>query len=238
MGRGGRALAERATACTRPGAERDVRGARALLGGARSIRFPDERAFAQGAALGVPYATAYRALFQRGGARAGETVLVHGATGGVGMAAVQIARAAGLRVLGTGGRRKGARRCCARAPTTCWTTTRGLPGARSPELTGGRGVDMILEMLANVNLGRDLRVLAQAGAGGGGGKPRHGGDQPARPDVPRRRRAAGCRCCQPGRRGAAPRSTPRSSPGWRRHRCARWWTRRSPWPRRRAPTSG
>ena len=52
--------------------------------------------FAQGAALGVPYATAYRALFKRANARPGETVLVHGASGGVGIAAVQVARAHGM----------------------------------------------------------------------------------------------------------------------------------------------
>ncbi len=55
---------------------------------------PEVATFAQGAALGVPYATAYRALFQRGGVRADETVLVHGASGGVGTAAVELARSA------------------------------------------------------------------------------------------------------------------------------------------------
>src|SRR5947209_18759766 len=66
-------------------------------------RLPARVSFAQGAALGVPYATAYRALFQRAGARPAETVLVHGATGGVGIAAVQIAHAHGMRVIATGG---------------------------------------------------------------------------------------------------------------------------------------
>src|SRR6266567_8455079 len=55
--------------------------------------------FGQGASLGVPYATAYRALFQRGGARPSETVFVHGATGGVGLATVQLARAHGMTVI-------------------------------------------------------------------------------------------------------------------------------------------
>src|SRR5213082_3437577 len=53
------------------------------------------------AAMGTPYATAYRGLFQRADAKPGETGLVHGASGGVGTAAVQLARARGLRVLGT-----------------------------------------------------------------------------------------------------------------------------------------
>ena len=55
---------------------------------------PANVSFAQGAAIGTPYATAYRGLFQRGHAKPGETVLVHGASGGVGTAAVQLARAA------------------------------------------------------------------------------------------------------------------------------------------------
>jgi len=64
---------------------------------------PDPASFAQGASMGVPYATAYRALFQRARAMPGETVLVHGASGGVGTAAVQLAVAAGINVIGTAG---------------------------------------------------------------------------------------------------------------------------------------
>ena len=70
-------------------------------------RLPPKVTFAQGAAMGVPYGTAYRALFHRAQARAGDTVLVHGATGGVGIAAVQIARAHGMTVIGTGGTERG-----------------------------------------------------------------------------------------------------------------------------------
>src|SRR5437016_7037159 len=54
---------------------------------------PDHVSFSQGAAIGVPYATVCYALFKRANARPGETILVHGASGGVGIAAVQIARA-------------------------------------------------------------------------------------------------------------------------------------------------
>jgi NADPH2:quinone reductase len=63
---------------------------------------PPSVSFNQGAAINVPYATAYRALLQIGRAQPGETVLVHGASGGVGVAGVQWARAAGLKVIGTG----------------------------------------------------------------------------------------------------------------------------------------
>src|SRR5262245_51806291 len=73
----------------------------AAIGAAGVQPLPDRVSFAQGAALGVPYVTAWRALFEKAHAKAGETVLVHGASGGVGVAAVQIARAAGLTVIGT-----------------------------------------------------------------------------------------------------------------------------------------
>src|SRR2546423_3506162 len=76
---------------------------RALCLEAHVHTLPASLSFAQGAAMGVPYATAYRALFDRAQAQPGETVLVHGASGGVGIAAVQLARAAGLKVIGTGG---------------------------------------------------------------------------------------------------------------------------------------
>ena len=70
-------------------------------------RLPDQVSFEQGAAMGVPYGTAYRGLFQRAEAQPAETVLVHGASGGVGSAAVQLARAAGMTVIGTAGSERG-----------------------------------------------------------------------------------------------------------------------------------
>ncbi|MFN2598727.1 MAG: NADPH:quinone reductase [Pyrinomonadaceae bacterium] len=124
---------------------------------------PEGVTFAQGAAVGVPYATAYRALFQRAKARPGESVLVHGASGGVGTAAVQLARAAGMTVFGTGGTEEG-RRLVEREGAhhvLDHHATNYLDELMT--LTGGRGVDVILEMLANVNLDRDLGVLAPAG---------------------------------------------------------------------------
>jgi len=124
---------------------------------------PDRISFQQGAALGVPYATAWRALFIRAHARAGETVLVHGGSGGVGTGAIQIARAHGLRVIATAGTAEG----------MALVRTHGaheVLNHREPDylqqvmpLTGNKGADVILEMLANVNLDRDLDVLAFRG---------------------------------------------------------------------------
>ena len=76
---------------------------------------PANVSFSQGAAMGTPYATAYRGMIQRAEAQPGETVLVHGASGGVGTAALQLARAHGLRVFGTAIRMRGANWCANKA---------------------------------------------------------------------------------------------------------------------------
>jgi NADPH2:quinone reductase len=119
--------------------------------------------FAQGAALGVPYATAWRALFIRGHGRAGETVLVHGGSGGVGTAAIQIARAHGLQVIATAGTDKGLALVRAQGAHHALNHRDSAYLQQVSALTGGRGVDVVLEMLANVNLDHDLDVLAQGG---------------------------------------------------------------------------
>ena len=126
-------------------------------------RLPDSIPFEQGAALGVPYATAYQALFNRGKARAGETVLIHGASGGVGTACVQMARAAGLTVIGTGGTENGRR--LVREQGAHQVLDHSKPDYLSElmSLTGSLGADLIIEMLANVNLAKDLTVLAKFG---------------------------------------------------------------------------
>lgn len=126
-------------------------------------RLPHQLSFSQGAAINVPYATAYRALFQRAHAAAGEIVLVHGASGGVGIAAVQLARAAGMNVNGTAGTARG--RELTRQQGAHNVFDHNAPDHLDEVLrvTGGRGVDVILEMLANANLGKDLKVLAPGG---------------------------------------------------------------------------
>ncbi len=137
--------------------------AMAVCEAAQVHRLPARVSFAQGAGLFVPYVTAWRALFGRANARAGDTVLIHGASGGVGIAATQFAVAAGLTVLGTAGTDEG----------LAVVTQQGARHAfnhRSPgyldhitSATGGRGPDVILEMLANVNLDHDLTVVAPGG---------------------------------------------------------------------------
>jgi NADPH:quinone reductase len=124
---------------------------------------PAKSSFAQGAALGIPYATAYRALFQKAQARSGEWLLVHGASGGVGTAAVQLARARGLKVIGTTSTSAGEK--LVRENGAHYVLNHNSPNYTDElmRLTENRGVDVILEMLANVNLGKDLSLLAKFG---------------------------------------------------------------------------
>jgi NADPH2:quinone reductase len=124
---------------------------------------PENVSFEQGAALGVPYATAYRALFHRAKAIAGESVLVHGASGGVGTAAVQFARAAGLTVFGTSSSSEGKDLVKQQGAHHALDHKKPDYLEELMRLTGGKGVDIILEMLSNVNLGKDLPVLAKFG---------------------------------------------------------------------------
>lgn len=117
----------------------------------------------QGAGVFVPYATAYRALVQKAGARAGETVLVHGASGGVGIAAVQWAKKAGLKVIGTASSEEGKRLAREQGAGHVFDHSEQNYLSEILEVTEGRGVDIILEMLANQNLQKDFEVLAKYG---------------------------------------------------------------------------
>lgn len=117
---------------------------------------PQDISFAQGAAVNIPYATAYRALFEKARVQPGETVLVHGASGGVGIAAVQFAVAHGCRVIGTAGSAAGMELVRQQGADT-------VLDHRNAGHLEGISVDVIVEMLANVNLARDLTALARGG---------------------------------------------------------------------------
>ncbi len=124
---------------------------------------PEKISFAQGAGLWVPYGTAYTALTHHANARAGETVLIHGASGGVGTAAIQLALAKGLTVIGTAGSARGLE--LVRKEGAHFAFDHSKPGYAEEivKATNGAGLDVILEMLANVNLATDLRMLAKNG---------------------------------------------------------------------------
>ena len=134
------------------------------LCGAEDIHpLPDHVSFAQGGGVSTPYATAYRALLQRAKAIPGETVLVHGASGGVGTAVTQIARAAGFFVVGTAGTERGKQLVLENGANHVLNHHDTDYLERAVGLTGSRGFDVIIEMLANVNLAKDLTVLAKGG---------------------------------------------------------------------------
>jgi NADPH:quinone reductase len=124
---------------------------------------PEKISFAQGAGLWVPYGTAYTALHHHAHARAGEALLIHGASGGVGTAAVQFARAQGLTVIGTAGTQRGLELVKEQGAHHVFDHTKAGYAEEIQKVTGGKGVDVILEMLANVNLATDLKLLALHG---------------------------------------------------------------------------
>lgn len=124
---------------------------------------PKQASFSQGAAIGVPYATAVRALFHRAHALPGESILIHGASGGVGIAAVQLARAHGMFVIGTAGTEKGLKLVRESGAHEALDHNRPDFAEQVSKATGGRGVNVILEMLANKNLSQDLSLLSMRG---------------------------------------------------------------------------
>lgn len=124
---------------------------------------PDNTSFEHGAALGIPYATAHRALFGRGNATRSEVALVHGASGGVGLAAVQLARAAGCTVVATAGTPAGLQLCLNTGAHAAFNHHSPDHFTELLSATRNRGFDVIVEMLANVNLGTDLQLLAPRG---------------------------------------------------------------------------
>lgn len=132
----------------------------ALTDESQVFKFPEKISFAQGAGIWVPYGTAYTALFHHAHARAGEMLLVHGASGGVGIAGVQYARAMGMTVIGTAGTARGLELVKKEGADYAVDHTKAEHGDEIMALTGGRGVDVILEMAAHVNLAMDLKILA------------------------------------------------------------------------------
>jgi NADPH2:quinone reductase len=122
---------------------------------------PERMSFEAGAALPMNYLTVHFALTRRGGLQPGETLLVHGAAGGVGTAGVQLARAMGARVIAvvsTEAKGEMARK----AGATDVVLADGFRDAVK-ELTGGRGVDVVLDPVGGDRFTDSLRSLAPEG---------------------------------------------------------------------------
>jgi len=126
-------------------------------------KLPDNVTFAEGAGVWTPYATSYRALFQKAELKAGETVLIHGASGGVGIAAVQWAKQAGAIVIGTASSEEGRQLALDQGADAVFDHSDEDHLSDIHEYTNGKGVDVIIEMLANENLERDFEALGMFG---------------------------------------------------------------------------
>lgn len=124
---------------------------------------PANVTFSQGAGVWVPYGTAYHAIYHSAQTHASETVLIHGASGGVGIAGTQLARALGLTVFGTASSQKGLE--LAKREGAHHVFDHSKPGYLDEIMraTGGRGVDIVLEMAAQVNLANDMKLLSTNG---------------------------------------------------------------------------
>lgn len=124
---------------------------------------PEHVSFSQGAGVWVPCGTAFHALHHHAHAHPGESILIHGASGGVGIAAVQLVKALGLTILGTAGTDKG--RELVKKEGAHFVFNHSQQGYQDEILkaTNGQGVNIILEMLANVNLAADLKLIATNG---------------------------------------------------------------------------
>src|ERR1700689_469201 len=119
-----------------------------LAQAAHLYRLPERISFSQGAGLYVPYFTAYHALFDLANARPGETLLVHGASGGVGTAAVQLARARGLHIIGTAGTDRGRELVKQQGAQHVLDHRAAGYLDQIKDLTGGRGGKVLVEQRA------------------------------------------------------------------------------------------
>ncbi|HUF05266.1 MAG TPA: NADPH:quinone reductase [Aridibacter sp.] len=163
---------------TGQGADKFKKGARVYLAGSVTGTYaeyavcsedqvwelPENVSFDAGAGVFVPCATAYRALMQKAGAKEGEKVLIHGASGAVGIAAIQWAKHAGLEIYATAGSEKGQELIRDQGVEHVYDHS------SEPEFEyldrireDSGGVDVILEMLANKNLQEDFRTLSMFG---------------------------------------------------------------------------
>jgi NADPH2:quinone reductase len=124
---------------------------------------PGKLSFAQGSCIGIPYFTAYKALFQTGHSKKSKSVLVHGASGGVGIAACQLAKHAGMTVFGTAGTQEGLKLVKEAGADHVFNHRDSDYVEKIMAATNGEGVDLIIEMLANVNLQKDLQMIKKKG---------------------------------------------------------------------------
>ncbi|KAL6731599.1 hypothetical protein Aduo_002445 [Ancylostoma duodenale] len=123
---------------------------------------PFDVTFQEGACLGIPYMTAHRALFLFGHLKKGQRVLIHGASGGVGLAAVQMAASFGAVVVGTAGTKEGIELVKKNGARDVFNHRIHGYSAEMKKIYLD-GFDLILEMAAHLNLAIDLNLLSRNG---------------------------------------------------------------------------
>jgi len=133
----------------------------AVVPAVSTFPLPDTLTFDEGAALPMNYLTAQFALKVRGGLKAGETVLVHGAAGGVGTATIQVARGYGARTIAVVSTQEKAE-VARRAGADETVLVDGFKDAVAA-LTDGRGVDVVLDVVGGEVFTDSLRCLAPLG---------------------------------------------------------------------------
>ena len=144
---------------------RHTLGALAELGNAKAIlcdTVPAGLSMAQAGVFRGAYTTAYHALLQRGRMQAGEWVLIHGAAGGIGIAAIQVAKAFGAKVVATAGSEEKRNACLEEGADYAIDYRSGFV-EQVKQLTSGRGVDIVYDPIGDKVADESLRCLAWGG---------------------------------------------------------------------------
>ena len=128
----------------------------------QAIPFPEGWSFEQAAAFPVNYGTAYAALVVMGGLREGERVLIHAAAGGVGIAAIQIAKRIGAEVFGTASAAKHEAIAAQGVDHAIDYRTQDF-AKEARRITGGEGLDLIIDATGPTNFRKDYRLLRDGG---------------------------------------------------------------------------
>jgi len=133
------------------------------LATSEAIPLPSNLSFEEGAAIPIPFYTAYHALHGKAGLKPGEKVLVSAGGGGVGVAAIQIAKIAGARVITTVGSQEKAQRTRTLGADVAVNYREQDFVAEVQKFTDSKGVDVIIENVAADNFAKDFAALAMRG---------------------------------------------------------------------------
>lgn len=124
---------------------------------------PDGWSDTEAAALPETFFTVWSNVFDRAGLKPGETLLIQGGTSGIGVTAIQLAKALGATVIATAGSDAKCEACLALGADHAIAYRRQDFSAEALRLTGGRGVDVVLDMVAGDYVAREVQCLAEDG---------------------------------------------------------------------------